>query len=194
MGIVQGAGVDTTLNETGILQSEAFYHTYQYIPFDKIYTSALKRTHQTVEPFLRNNEKLPWEIIAELNEINWGIMEGKLPTEESNAQFHAMLQLWKDGHLDKAVEGGETPLDMIQRQKVGLEKIMNQISEQQILLCMHGRAMRAFICLLTGTPLEKMDEFEHGNVCLYILEKRKEETYFRILLRNSRAHLHHLPY
>ncbi|HEY0898299.1 MAG TPA: histidine phosphatase family protein, partial [Sphingobacteriaceae bacterium] len=46
-GIVQGRGMNTDLNELGKKQAEAFYQAYFHIPFDKIYTSTLKRTHQT---------------------------------------------------------------------------------------------------------------------------------------------------
>ncbi|HRG79965.1 MAG TPA: histidine phosphatase family protein, partial [Cyclobacteriaceae bacterium] len=43
-GIVQGSGVDSSLNDMGRAQADAFYLTYKDIPFDKIYTSALRRT------------------------------------------------------------------------------------------------------------------------------------------------------
>lgn len=191
-GIVQGSGVDTSLNETGLLQAEAFFQTYQYVHFDRIYTSALKRTQETVAPFLRIYSADKMEILPELNEINWGKMEGQLPTAASNEEFNSMLAIWRSGQLNTAVEGGETPLEMQERQKRGLEILMGKKDESNILLCMHGRAMRGFICLLTGTPLHQMDDFEHGNVCLYILEKFAHEPHFRLLLRNSRAHLHHL--
>ena len=45
-GVVQGSGIDADLNELGQKQAEAFFAHYQDLPIDKIYTSALKRTHQ----------------------------------------------------------------------------------------------------------------------------------------------------
>ena len=60
-GIVQGSGIDADLNETGRNQAEAFYQKYKDIPFDKVYTSALVRTHQTVEKFIEAG--IPHEII-----------------------------------------------------------------------------------------------------------------------------------
>ena len=35
MGIVQGSGIDSDLNETGILQARAFFETYRHITFNK---------------------------------------------------------------------------------------------------------------------------------------------------------------
>jgi broad specificity phosphatase PhoE len=39
LGIVQGRGVNTDLNDTGRAQAAAFYERYKDIPFQKIYTS-----------------------------------------------------------------------------------------------------------------------------------------------------------
>jgi broad specificity phosphatase PhoE len=47
-GVVQGSGVDSLLNEWGEAQAAAFFNAYQHVPFDKIYTSDLKRTHQVI--------------------------------------------------------------------------------------------------------------------------------------------------
>src|SRR5690606_41217146 len=64
-GIVQGRGIDSPLNETGKKQAEAFYAHYRDVAFDKIYTSTLLRTHQTVAPFAG----LPSEQLGGLDEI-----------------------------------------------------------------------------------------------------------------------------
>lgn len=186
-GIVQGSGVDTDLNETGKKQAKSFFNHYRHIPFEKIYTSNLKRTHQTIAPFIQMGAKM--EELSELNEINWGEMEGMEPTPEAHEKFIHTIQQWAQGNLDIAVHGGETPKELFERQKAGLNKIMAN-GENPVLICMHGRALRSFLCLLTGTPLQQMDDFEHGNVCLYVLEKLPESTYFDILVRNSRLHLH----
>ncbi len=185
LGIVQGSGVDTSLNDTGRAQAEAFFRHYRHIPFDKIYVSSLQRTHQTVEPF--SALPVPVEVIPELNEINWGVIEGATPTPESSQLFLDMLEAWRSGYLDQCVEGGETPNELWVRQQTGLEKILNRTEERCILICMHGRAMRSFLCLLTGTPLQQMDEFGHSNVCLYILEQSNNR--FHVLLNNDTAHL-----
>jgi broad specificity phosphatase PhoE len=74
-GIVQGGGVDSDLNELGRAQGQAFFEYYKHISFDSVYCSSLKRTAQTLHPFV----ELGHELIArpELNEFNWGVLEGK---------------------------------------------------------------------------------------------------------------------
>ena len=120
LGIVQGSGVDTDINEKGEAQADAFYQAYKHIPFQQIFVSSLKRTHQTVAPFQELN--IQTQIIPELNEINWGILEGQQPSEHSRREFYAMLAKWRNGELNVAINGGETPNSMIKRQRLRLKK------------------------------------------------------------------------
>ncbi len=184
-GIIQGSGIDSNLNDTGRKQADQFYKAYHHIPFDKIYTSELKRTQQSVEQFTKNS--IPMQVLSELNEINWGKFEGLKGSPDSFKEYKAMTEDWKSGLLDRAVEGGETPNALQRRQKVGLDKIINQKEETTILIAMHGRAMRSFLCLLTQTPLQRMDKFKHNNLCLYVVEY--DGNTFKIAEQNCSKHL-----
>lgn len=165
--IVQGSGVDTDLNERGRLQAQAFFDTYQDVTFDKVYTSALKRTHQSVKGFLEKG--LPTEALAGLNEISWGTKEGQSITPEEDEYYHYMLKQWQLGNTSLRIENGESPEDVIKRMKPAVDHIMAQENEKTILICMHGRAIRILMCHLLNYPLKSMDMFEHQNLCLYLL-------------------------
>ncbi len=184
-GIIQGSGVDSDLNETGRKQAEQFYQAYHHIPFDRIYTSELKRTQQSVASFKKNGHSIV--VIPEFNEICWGIFEGQKGNPESHKIYLDMLEDWKAGLLDRSIENGETPNELQRRQKYGLKKIMAKKDENTVLICMHGRAMRSFLCLLTNTPLKQMDVFKHNNLCLYVLEYDGQK--FEICEQNSTQHL-----
>lgn len=187
-GIVQGSGIDSELNTMGKQQALRFYREYQDVKFDKIYISELKRTYQTVAQFIAAG--LPYQVLSELNEINWGELEGKSPDIETNRRFEQTVKQWRNGNLDFCVSGGESPNQLYLRQRMGLQKILSNTSEKEVLVCMHGRAMRSFLCLLTATPLSKMDDFEHANVCLYKLQQiEPNATEFKIILHNHLAHL-----
>ena len=64
--IVQGGGIDSELNDTGIQQAQLFFEKYQDIPFEVILTSKLKRTHQTVNPW--KNKLIPQEQFPQIND------------------------------------------------------------------------------------------------------------------------------
>ena len=184
--IIQGSGIDSDLNENGLLQASKFYQTYRSTPYKHIYTSQLKRAIQSVNNFIEDG--IPHSSLEELNEINWGIMEGKIQNPETVKLYHETISNWKNGILNQSVEGGETPLEMYQRQAKGLEMLMNKPSEEDIILiCMHGRAIRSFLCLLTATPLQEMENWDHSNLCLYTL-KFNGKT-FDIIQGNDTSHL-----
>lgn len=187
--IIQGSGIDSDLNDWGRQQALAFYESYQDVPFDKIYTSDLKRTKQSVQLFTENN--FPTEHHEGLNEISWGAREGKKIGEVEDQYYHDMLQRWREGEIGLAIDGGESPLDVQARQKPVLELILSRQEEKNILICMHGRAIRIFLSLLMDTPLQEMDtHYEHSNLCLYQL--RNENGIFQIIKHNDTQHLEKL--
>jgi len=185
LGIVQGRGMNTSLNEKGLKQAEAFYQAYKQIPFDKIYTSSLKRTHQTVKKFI--DSKIPWIQYPGLDELGWGIYEGKETSEELTSNFNNLITQWKEGELHLKFENGESPLEVRERQLIVLENLIEENKDKNILICMHGRAMRLFLCLLTNRPLAEMDNFPHTNTTLYKLGYNGKE--FEILEFNNTEHL-----
>ena len=186
-GIVQGRGMDSDLNLKGIAQAEAFYMAYRHIPFDKVYTSTLKRTHQTVQKFIDDN--IPWIQYPGLDELGWGIHEGRENTAQVKSDFKHILHQWKTGELHHKFELGESPLDVKERQLTVLEKLIEENDDENILICMHGRALRLFLCLLTNLPLSEMDTFPHSNTTLYQVEY--DGIDFHILDFNNTNHLNY---
>jgi broad specificity phosphatase PhoE len=185
LGLVQGSGVDSNLNDLGHRQAKAFHARYANVKFDKIYTSTLKRTHQTVAPFIERG--VSWQQLPGLNEMSWGVKEGRPVKAEDNMQHYYMLEAWREGMLNIKVDGGESPLEVQERQRTALQHILAHPNEETILVCMHGRAMRIFLCLMLNIHLEDMDQFEHSNLSLYVLNYINGK--FSIGVANSTAHL-----
>lgn len=184
-GIVQGRGVDSDLNSTGRAQGEAFFNKYQNITFDKLYTSTLKRTHQTVKGFI--DKGLPWDQLAGLDELAWGKYEGQESNPELRDAFEKLIRAWTSGHYDVKPEGGESPNEVYIRQAVAMEHILKQPDENMVLICMHGRAMRLLMCLLMKISMDHMDDYPHQNTSLYILNYDGKD--FEMEVFNSLEHL-----
>lgn len=184
-GIVQGSGIDSNLNEEGQSQAGAFFEHNRNVPFDRIYTSTLKRTVQTVQSFI--DIGIPYEQHAGLNEISWGNKEGQKITPEEDAYYHWMLKQWQEGVTSMKIEGGESPDEVALRQRETLEVIMSRKEEKCILICMHGRAIRILLCQLLNYPMKSMDMFEHENLCLYLLNQTG--TMFSVEKHNYTGHL-----
>ena len=166
-GIVQGSGVNSDLNATGRQQADRFWAVYQHVPFARVYTSALKRTQQSVQHFI--DKGIPYETTSALNEISWGTHEGIRVTPAEDAEYKSVLDEWTTGNYDAHLPGGESPAQVAARQLPFIELLQSRPHEELVLVCMHGRAMRVLLCQLMGYPLSCMDGFEHQNLCLYKL-------------------------
>lgn len=188
LGIVQGRGINADLNDTGIAQATAFFNKYNSVKFDKIYTSSLVRTHQTVKGFI--DLGLPWEQLDGLDELAWGEWEGKPNTEEAREAFRAVVKEWQLGNYDAKFEGGESPNDVGIRMAKAITHIKNQSNENIVLICMHGRAMRLILCQLLNKPFSDMEEFPHSNTTLYRLQYDNDQ--FTLLDSNNISHLEQL--
>ena len=171
----------------GRAQAKAFFETYKSVPFDKVFTSTLKRTKETVSDFIALG--IPHESYAGLNEISWGVNEGQKITPDEDAYYHWMLQQWESGNTSLRIQGGESPDEVALRQKPVIEKLYSEVG-QNILICMHGRAIRILLCQLLHYPMKSMDMFEHGNVCLYVLEF--DGIAFNVTVYNDTSHLKNL--
>ena len=182
--IIQGSGVDSSLNETGQAQGKAFYEAYKSTDFQTVITSKLKRTHQTVAGFI--DAKLPWEQQEDINEMNWGIYEGQPGTPEMKAKYREMIEHWNQDNLDWRLEGGESAADLSKRISRFLEHLKTR-KEDRILVCTHGRAMRGIITLMKGQHLREMENVAHANTGLY--KVRLEGGKFEVLVENDTAHL-----
>ena len=166
--IVQGSGIDSDLNDTGRCQAAQFFAAYGRVPFAKVYTSALRRTGQSVQGFL--DLGLPHEAHAALNEISWGRREGTRITVAEDAEYRATLAAWAAGDANARLEGGESPAEVAARQRPFIELLTARADEETVLVCLHGRALRVLLCQLLHYPLSCMGGFEHSNLCLYKLE------------------------
>ncbi len=185
-GIVQGRGVNPGLNESGKQQAQLFFEYFRNEKFQKIYTSTLLRSIETVEPFIALG--IPTEQREELDEISWGVHEGT-QSHPFRVEYHHLLKKWNDGDLGAHVEGGENPLDVQKRQFHFIDYLQKQ-KEQKVLICMHGRAMRIFMCTLLNIDLIHMDDFPHENLILYKLNY--ESNKYGMVLHSFLEHLNPL--
>ncbi len=186
-GIVQGSGIDSELNENGIRQAYAFYDKYKAIPFDKIITSALQRTRQTVQPFARLG--IPIYKDATINEMHWGRYEGKSASIDMKDAYKHMVTSWKAGNYDVRAEEGESMTELSTRLSGFIERLKQQ-PEPKILICSHGRTLRCLISLLRDGHLKKMEENKHTNTGLYKATFNDGKIFME--LENDSSHLESL--
>jgi len=183
-GIVQGSGVDSSLNEDGLSQAHAFARMYDpLVKFDMVVTSNLKRTIETVSPFIEKG--IPHLTMPDLREISWGINEGHLPTEDIMQRYHDTINHWVSGDYDVKVENGESATELATRMQRAID-LLKEINLDNILICTHGRTIRCLMCLIMGLPISDMETISHHNTGLYIVEVENEKM--RVILKDDTKH------
>jgi probable phosphoglycerate mutase len=184
---VQGSGHDTPLNETGRSQALAFHRHYAGEPFDAFYCSMLQRSRQTLEPFVSDPfyKDIPLHARSGLNEFNWGVFEGH-SFDEFDTVYRQLVEDWKEGKEDAAPPGGDSPAMVAARMQPVVDEL-RQSSCQRPLICLHGRALRLLLCLLTGKPSSSMEDFDHSNLCLYTMLQKGD--FYDVVQANDTNHL-----
>lgn len=183
-GIIQGGGIDSSLNALGRKQGKAFYECYKDVDFEVVLTSKLKRTHETVGSFI--DAGLPWEQFAELDEMNWGVHEGKAYAPWMRKGYLNMINEWNNGNLDARLEGGESARELLDRLARFLEHL-KQRPESRILVCSHGRSLRGVMTLLKGEAAVHMEKYKHQNTSLS--KVTYQDDVFNVLITNDVNHL-----
>jgi len=184
LAIVQGSGIDGSLNETGQKQAKAFFEAYRNHSFNLIVTSSLQRTHQTVKAFI--DLGIPWIQLPQINEMNWGIHEGKSYVVWMEKAYQEAIADWKKGKYDTRLEQGESAADLEARISWFVDWLHTR-PESIILICSHGRAMRCMMTRFLHLPLSEMEQFTHKNTGL--THFNGEPGNYSVRLMNDTSHL-----
>lgn len=166
---------DVGLTEKGRADTVRLGALLKDIRFDEAYTSALQRTHQTLDALLEGRGKgsLPTTQAAELNERDYGDLTGKnkweVKAEIGEEAFNGIRRGW-----DYPVPGGETLKDVYARVVPYFEReILPKLQAgENILLVAHGNSIRALMKRLERVPEEDMAHVEmpFGQLLVYKFE------------------------
>lgn len=190
--------VDVPLSEHGVMQSELLAERLKGERFDLFYTSTLLRAVETGDII---NRVLGMDILRrkELNEIDWGALEGKTDDEIKTIAYAFM----KDRMLrnsDLPFPGGECGEDVYKR-ALPIFREIEESKAGRILIVSHGGLIRAMISGLLGlsfsaklafaTSLENtsITEFKYNtDIGLYTLERLNDYSHLNghdALMRSS---------
>ncbi|MDX2246592.1 MAG: histidine phosphatase family protein [Bacteroidia bacterium] len=188
-GIVQGSGIDSSLNEIGLLQAGAFFQHYRETAFDAVFASTLIRTHQTLSFWKDYGYDI--RVHPGLNEFNWGVHEGKKPSPEQNRSFRQILQKWAEGDFAERVPEGESPIEAWDRAVPLFDLLREEYMGKTLLLCSHGRQLRVILSNLLGEGMIHMEKYNHHNTALSIVKIEKSGK-AELTLLNDITHLENL--
>lgn len=185
-GIVQGRGVNSSLNEVGQQQASAFFEHYKTVPFDLLLTSTLDRTIQTAATF--EQAGIPVERRSDLDEISWGIYEGKPTDVDMRKSYKGLLHDWSNGDYEARIPNGDSANDMQQRLSQFIAYIKT-LTVDKVLVCTHGGCLGFLMAILQNQPLSAMPQYKHGNTNLCLFEYDALQDKFELIKRDDSSHL-----
>ncbi len=155
--------LDSKLTLPGIKQAEAIADILKGEAYDVIYSSNLERAKHTAEIIAR---KLNMRVYTEkdLREINLGVMQG-LKKDEFIIKYPEVISNY---HADPeyVIPGGESKLQLYNRVKGILAKIIRKHKGHNILLVAHGGVLDCIIRHTFGIPLNKKRNFSLFNASI----------------------------
>jgi broad specificity phosphatase PhoE len=174
-GRIQGRS-DPGLSQRGYAQSLALLHQLKDRPLSAIYTSTLQRSVQTTQP-IANQLGLPIQRHAELDEIAFGILEGK-----NLYHFDEALKMewgrFKDNRFSYRIPGAENYADVADRIRPFEEKLLQNHEGQEILIVGHRVVNRLLIGMLMEYPQDKVLRIEQTNDMFYLVKRNGESKIY----------------
>ncbi|MCX7796010.1 MAG: histidine phosphatase family protein, partial [bacterium] len=138
---------DVPLSTKGREQAINLSERLKGIEFSRIISSDRIRTIETAE-IINRYRKLKIEIETGIRELNYGLWEGK-SRKEIEEEFPEEYRMWK---LDNSIAPpkGESAIEVYERSKRVIERIIDEPEEGNILIVAHKSVNRLFICGLLG--------------------------------------------
>jgi broad specificity phosphatase PhoE len=174
-GRIQGRS-DPDLSPNGRTQSQALLEQLKDRPLSAIYTSTLKRSFLTAQP-IANHFGLAIHQQPELNEIAFGILEGKQFLDFGEAVKNEW-ERFKENRFSYHMPEAENYTDVLNRIRPFAEKILQTHQGEEILIVGHRVVNQMLIGVLTNYPPEEMLKVQQSNGCFYLIKKNGETKVF----------------
>lgn len=137
--------IDIELNESGRLEAKILADSIKNTSFSKIYVSPLKRAIETATIIQNTVPSIEIEIINELKERGWGLLEGI--SSDEMYRIEELEEKDSDYHVGNDVEPREAFRSRI---LCGINKALNH--EGVPLIISHGRVFLS-LCEILDVPL-----------------------------------------
>jgi len=146
---------DLDLSERGRWQAEITAKHLADVKIDAVYSSDLKRAHNTVLPHakMRGLEVVDSRNLREINIGNWECV----PIDTLiNEHYDDFVVGWKENFGSFAFPGGESVLDGAERFYNEVIRIARENEGKTVLIGSHAAVIRAFWCKINGVATEDM--------------------------------------
>ncbi|MGF7057056.1 histidine phosphatase family protein [Brassicibacter mesophilus] len=181
---VQGQN-NVNLTKKGIEQATKAAERLSKEKIDEIYSSDLDRAYDTAK-IIADKLKLDVKKLQELREIKFGVWEG-LTSSEIKENYKNEHMIWMTEPHKLQLPEAERLIDVQERMLKGVNKLMKENKDKNILIVSHGSAIKALILGILDIDLSSYNKISIGNVGLTIIEYRDYSPVIGVL--NDTSHL-----
>ncbi|KAJ2554979.1 hypothetical protein EV175_002407 [Coemansia sp. RSA 1933] len=196
LNCVQGKRIDPPLNERGRRQAECVGERFRDQRVDWIVTSAARRAIETGAAIGRHHPHAPRDIHAELNELEFGSLEGTHVT----AGYNDLVARWDNDHCaNLPAPSGESPALCARRAMPRLQAVVEQAvadGRRAVCLAVHSRLIQILLAQILDGSLATMRKYKQKKAAVNVVDVYADPAAagpwpFRFAAReiNSTAHM-----
>lgn len=181
--------IDVDLTELGYAQAKcAAEYIVKREKIDKIYSSDLKRAHNTALP-ISELTGIPIIDVKGLREIYAGNWEGRL-VSDLWIEYEKDFYTWRNDYSHSRCSGGESVEELFGRVVPFVKKLARENDGLSLLLASHASPIRAVVCSALGYGWEKMSDVPFTkNSAINIVEYDSETDTLTLVERDIIEHL-----
>lgn len=155
--IFQGRS-NSPLTELGVEQAKKLSQHLKDIDFKKVYSSPQDRALQTTK-LLLGDKNIEITTIDEFQEINMGKVEG-IPREEFEKNYPIEYHNFWNNAMDynPSAYNGESYEEILDRVKLGLEKLIKENNNGNILVISHGVTLKAIFNIINKKGIDEFSK------------------------------------
>src|SRR5581483_3815306 len=173
---------DVPLSERGRLQAQRVAEHLQGTPFEEIYSSPLRRAHDTADA-IAQAKQMAVQDDARLAEISHGAWEGN-SVSVVREQYTDEYDAWRTQPHTMRMPDGESLDDVAERVQNFLRELLTRHSEGNVLIVSHDAVLRVILLQTLGMGLEYFWRWRFDNASCSIVEQLADGQ-FRLALLND---------
>ena len=176
---------DIELSNEGIQQAERLRERLAAEKINAVYSSTLRRAFSTAE-VIASRHKLEVQAFVELNELNFGFVEG-LTFEEIkklHPELARQLNIWSPR---LTFPGGESLDELNSRLQFFLKLLEKHQPKETVLIVAHAGTLQFLICNLLGIAIEGWWKIHIDHASLSIIDTYPQGAILSLL--NDVSHL-----
>jgi len=176
--------LDVPLNDVGKNQSEKLAERFEGTAIDSVYSSDLKRAHQTAQIAFKDKSTVKRPCFREMG---LGILEG-LSYQEAMGQYPDVYTAWVNDPQSVVLPQGEHFKDFSARVLQGLEELLVQNEGKSIALVSHGGPIRLILSKALDYSFKDFWSLSQENAAVNIIEYHSSQKP-KVITVNDTEHL-----